>query len=94
MVAEDQADRDAHALTEDDLAPLKMYIEDGIEPGGFLSAVLQNNLCEAAGRADLYNRRRLFEYVQWLYNDAPANCWGSPEKVQAYLERNNDETLE
>lgn len=74
-----------------DLAPnnlgasFKHYIEHGIPPGGFLRAVLENDLREAFGRADQYNRECLFEIVGWLYNESPSTCWGSPEKVAAWL---------
>lgn len=65
---------------------LKRYIDDGILPGGFLSAVLQNNLKEAVGRADHLNMDKLPDYIRFLYNFAPSPCWGSEEKVSAWIE--------
>jgi hypothetical protein len=53
--------------------------------GSFLDAVLCNNLKEAVGRADVFARPHLHEIVGFLYNHAPAPCWGSPERVQAWL---------
>ena len=53
--------------------------------GDFLRAVLENNLSEAAVRADIVNRFCLAEIVLFLYNDCPARAWGSPEKVAAWL---------
>jgi hypothetical protein len=85
MMRVENEDRARFALTEDDLQPLRIYIDHKIEPGGFLTAVLCNDLTEATGRADVYNRRKLFEYIQFLYNDAPGDCWGSREKVSAWL---------
>jgi len=70
---------------------LKRYIEDQIPMGGFMMSVLSNDLKEAFGRADIYNRAVMFEIVSWLWNEAPANCWGSPENVQAWLARRNVE---
>lgn len=61
------------------------YITQGIPPGGFLFAVLSNDLREACARADDINRHLLFEIVGWLWNEAPAPCWGSPAKVNAWL---------
>lgn len=61
------------------------YIVHRIEPGGFLSAVICNNLKEACGRADHINKTKLFEYVSFFYNDAPSTCWGSPDKLKAWL---------
>lgn len=64
---------------------LQRYIEKRIPMGGFMMAVLSNDLKEAMRRADEYSRQCLFEIVSWLYNEAPASCWGSPEKVSAWL---------
>lgn len=64
---------------------LRRYLDDKIAPGGFMMAVLENNLKEAVGRADHMNLRALPEYVSFLYNYAPRNCWGSPEKVATWL---------
>jgi len=64
---------------------LTRYIEHGIAPGGFLTAVLENNLREACARADDINIRNLPAYIAYLYNDAPSACWGSPEKVDAWV---------
>lgn len=66
---------------------LQRYIEQGIPPGGFLSAVICNDLKDACGRADHESRFMLFDLVSWLYNYAPSPCWGSPEKFKAYLTR-------
>lgn len=67
------------------LAAINRYVEERVPPSGFLSAVLENNLMEAFGRADENNRAALFEIVSYLYNDAPSACWGSPAKVSAWL---------
>jgi hypothetical protein len=64
---------------------LRRYAENRIPPGGFLRAVLENNLREAVGRADLANQAALIEIVKVIYNELPAECWGSPEKVEAWL---------
>lgn len=61
------------------------YLDHRIQPGSFLVAVLSNDLKEAMARADEKSRAGLFALVSFLYNDAPANCWGSPDAVQAWL---------
>ena len=66
---------------------LKRYIDNGIPPGSFLTAVLSNDLMEAFGCADYINRHRLFDIVSFLYGSAPAGCWGSPERVASWIER-------
>jgi len=63
------------------------YIEHGILPGSFLTAVLENNLIEAVGRADSVNVHELPAYVGYLYNEAPADCYGSKELVSAWVSK-------
>lgn len=67
------------------LAALRRYIDEHRGVGHFLTAVLENNLREAVHRADEHNLANLPAYVYYLYNEAPAQCWGSPEKVKAWL---------
>jgi len=66
---------------------LQRYIEHGIEPGSFLQAVLRNDLMGSFAQADIHNRYLLFDIVRWLYNEAPSQCWGSSEKVKAWIEK-------
>jgi hypothetical protein len=70
---------------------LVAYIEQGRPTGGFLYAVLTNDLYETFGRADHINRHCVFEIVSAIFNYAPANCWGSKEKVEAWLKACADE---
>ena len=66
---------------------LRAYIEDSRNPGGFLTSVLENNLINAVCRADRKNSEALKEIVKWVYNCAPGKCWGSKDKVKAWLKR-------
>ena len=52
------------------------YYENGIPPGDFLSAVINNDFKEAVGRADDTNIHCLKAYVMWFYNQAPNGSWG------------------
>ena len=65
---------------------LARYIVYHIEPGGFLSSLLENNLQDAVGMADDVDMPNIAAYVIWLYNNAPIICWGSPEKVRGWCE--------
>ena len=65
---------------------LERYINEGIMPGHFLTAVLENDLAEAFGRADTENLKNMRAYVGYLYNEAPIDCWGSPAKVREWIE--------
>ena len=64
---------------------MRAYIETGRPVGSFLAAILSNDFVEAAERADLHNQGRLFDYATFLYAEAPANCWGSRAKVDAWI---------
>jgi hypothetical protein len=67
-------------------AGMRRYIEDGVIPGGFLVAVLSDGLSDALGRADEENRKRLYDIVSFVYNEAPGDSWGSRAKVKAWVE--------
>ena len=72
-------------IAEHILESLQAYVNDRRPTGEFLRAVLENDLCESFGRADIGNRESLFEIASYVYNELPANCWGSPEKVKDWL---------
>jgi hypothetical protein len=61
------------------------YVKEGIPTGDFLYAVLSNDLMEAFGRADEDNRRDLFEICQYIYNETPAICHGSKERINEWI---------
>ena len=63
---------------------LVRWIVKGIPTGGFLAAVLRNDLAEACARIDHENRPFLPDVVKWLYNYAPGPCWRTPERVAAW----------
>jgi len=63
---------------------LRLYFEQGVPPGHFLSAVLSNDLREAVARADEDNQQRLPDYIKFLYNNAPNTSWGSREKFESW----------
>jgi len=67
------------------LAGLQRYIGHGEPVGGFLTAVLENDLIEACSRADDVNLENLPAYAAFLYARAPRDCYGSPEKVAAWI---------
>lgn len=64
---------------------LQLYLDEHIQPGHFLTAVLQNDMKEAMGRADLRSRVGLFDIIGYLYNHAPAPAWGGKKQVELWL---------
>ena len=65
---------------------MRLYIEHGIEPGSFLTAVLSNDLMGALSKADDINRHCLLDYGMFLYNNAPSRSFGSRQAVKEWLE--------
>lgn len=63
----------------------RLYIDYGVHPGGFLTAVLENNFVRAVGSADETNLRFIRDWALWAYNDIPSACWGTVEKVDAWI---------
>lgn len=64
---------------------LVLYIEHGVKPGSFMSAVLSNDLRTACAQADDINRHRIWDIVSFLYSYAPNRCWGSPEALKDWV---------
>ena len=62
------------------------FIRYGVPVGGFLFAILSNNLASAARVADPENEKALYQYVALLHHHAPAECWGSPTAVRSWIE--------
>jgi hypothetical protein len=65
---------------------LKRYVIDGLIPGDFLTAIIQNNLRNAVGYADDENLPLLPLYVRWFYNRPPSVSHGSPEAFVEWLD--------
>lgn len=64
---------------------LANYIAEQYQPGGFLTSVLENDLVQAVSNGDEDSQDALVKLVKWLYQFAPGDCWGSPEKVRQWL---------
>lgn len=82
------------AIKDSTIDALMRYVEQGIPTGDFLRGVLTNNLNEAMGRADLTNRATLWNIVTFCYNEIPSACWGSEEKVIAWLNKFRENPVE
>ncbi len=65
---------------------LDRYVNDKIPIGGFLLAVLSNDLFGAIGQADRENRAALADICEYIYNELPGNCWGSKDIVWKWVE--------
>ena len=70
---------------------LRAYIEQRRQTGGFLYAVLSNDLEYAFQKADDINTHRIQDYLAFLHKQAPTACYGSREKVEKWLAGREDE---
>jgi hypothetical protein len=77
-------------MKQSTLDGINRYVNDRCPVGSFLTAVLSNNLRESFARADEDNLKDMFEIVSYCYNKIPSHCWGSPEKVQQWLEMKDE----
>ena len=60
------------------------FVATGRPTGGFLEAVLSNNLMESIARADDAALDNLPHIVAYLYNEVPGDCWGSSQRVREW----------
>lgn len=73
-------------VREDIIESLNAWGTIGRPTGGFLEAVLSNDLEEACARADYTNLWTLPAIVAYVYNELPGMCWGSPARVKEWPE--------
>lgn len=83
----DMIERGRHLVPDYMWDAVEGYYLHGYRPGGFLTALLSNDLMGALGKADDANGARMREWCQFLYNYTPAGSYGSPEKFAAWLAR-------
>jgi hypothetical protein len=67
--------------------PLTDYVVAGKHPGGFLTAVLENDLLRAVTCADPDNFAAIREWVRLLHNYLPRRCYGSASAVENWAQR-------
>lgn len=77
--------RKGRFIPESVVGGLRRYVVNRIPTGGFLRAVLENDLMEAMGRADDLNREYLDNIVQFCNEALPWVCWGSQAKCNEWL---------
>ena len=63
------------------------YIIDARPTGGFMEAVLNNDLRSAVYKADDMNLKAIPNYVKFLHNCAPHACWGRKDATGDWREK-------
>lgn len=79
--------RYAHRIRWDILESLSAYAERGRPVGGFLEAVLSNDLLGAIGRADDQSRRELADICTFIHMELPGGSYGSRDRMLAWISR-------
>jgi hypothetical protein len=74
-------------------ASLDRYVLSGCPVGGFLTAVLSNDLKAAVSRADEENYALLHSIVAYCYCRLPSICWGSPTKYTNWMKMSQEDRL-
>jgi len=84
---EDSKQKAKELLPEHMVQPMINYFELGYPPGGFLTAVLENDLVGAFAHADHWNKPRIGDFIEWLYWHAPGRPfgWGSKKAVDDWI---------
>jgi len=73
-------------MPEATLECIKAFVFDGTMPGGFVLALLTNNLRDAIGKGDPGNLEALKASVLFCHWEIPGNCWGSVAAVERWME--------
>ena len=81
---------DTSNLTYEQCAPrildaLVRYGKDHRPVGGFLQALVANDLSRAIASADVDNRATLRELVVFVHNELPFQCHGSPRAYENWI---------
>jgi hypothetical protein len=78
----------SHGISENVAETLRLYVEHGIEPGGAVFTILENQpVRDVVAYCDDATLAQLRPIIRWLYNDAPSQCWGSRGEVTAWMIR-------
>ncbi len=72
---------------------LESYRDEGCPTGGFLQAVLSNDLFGAFKRADLNNRATMYDIVSWCFCELPRASLGSRKAYKEWVEMGGCEGL-
>jgi hypothetical protein len=63
----------------------KRYVVHGIRPGSFLYAFLVGDFHEMCRRGGQSGVEEIWPAVMYLHNSVPVGCFGSVQKVEAWL---------
>ena len=65
---------------------IRRYVDNGVPPGRFLTAIICNDLSRAVSAADYENIRNIPAFSVYFRNEVPSGCWGSIEKFRQHID--------
>jgi hypothetical protein len=68
---------------------INLYLFRGLMPGGHLEAQFAHDLERALYNADTHNRTVFWAIAMWIRNNAPDECQGSYDAVDAWCKDAN-----
>ena len=72
--------------------PVRDYLVNGWDPGSFYTAVLANDFMSAVTRSHPGNHIDILKRLAgWVLNVMPAAAWGSYDRVQTWLNMNDED---
>lgn len=89
-----------HVFPDTYMMELRNYIGFGLGPGSFHTALYSNNLRAAVRHAavrhsDLHNTWEwIMHFIEFLEQEAPAECWGSRDRVDKWIRMSFEERFE
>jgi len=78
-------------IHEDCREALYNYLAFGYTPGGFLTAVLRNDLFRAAGSADFVNIEKMGYVARWIAQVVPMEAYGSQKAMDHWQNKTEQE---
>ena len=73
---------------------IKQWIEHGVDAGSFINALMANDLFLAISKADDRNKTSFTSIVSWIWNYAPAACYGSYDICQSWADNFNKKKVD
>ena len=75
-----------HQIPEHTRETLVNYLMKGLEPGGFVTAMLAMDMQRAVYAADFVNGSNMQQIARWIIEYCPRGSWGDYPTVYHWLE--------
>lgn len=73
-------------FSDDFKGSIERYLMQGLEPGGFATAMLARDFERALYSADVHNRKVFWGIAKWIAERMPPGSWGSYDNVRAWCQ--------